>query len=132
MNLMNCYMQTQDKERMIIPSLYDVRNGQQAKVDSQCRECAKQLATHLYVWKKPFPQKSTVKKWDAKSLCFTGMDIDFFASYLMNDFSVRTDDNREWLLDRCIAALIWNACTEDSSPLPLASWELKELKKEAS
>ena len=41
------------KERMIIPSLRDLSSSRHsAKVEKQCREAAKLLAGHLYVWKK--------------------------------------------------------------------------------
>jgi hypothetical protein len=121
------------RERMIIPSLSDTRSLQQAKVDSQCAECAKLLAAHLYRWVKPYPEKSTIKTWNPKSLCFTGMDLDLFRDYLMQHFTLATQDGREWLLDRSIAALIWDACTQDGSPLPAASWESEmALKRKAA
>ena len=46
------------------------------------------------------------------------MDIDLFREYLMQHFTLVTDDNREWLLDRSIASLIWQACTEDGTVEP--------------
>jgi hypothetical protein len=111
---------------MIIPSLEDVRNSAQSgKVEAQCKECARLLARHLYLWRKPYPEKSKVKSGNAKSLSFTGMDIEVFANYLMEHFSLKTQDAREWPLDRSIAALIWNACTEDGSPLPEASSQIE-------
>jgi hypothetical protein len=111
---------------MIIPTIADVRNCTQAeKVQSQCRECSKLLAPHLYVWHKPFPEKPTVKRWNPDSLSFTGMDLNLFAGYLMQQFTLKTADGKEWLLDRSIAALIWAECTDEGSPLPEASWEVE-------
>jgi hypothetical protein len=121
------------KQRMIIPSIKDLRSSRESdKVKSQCQDCAKQLASHLYIWRKHFPEKSTVKTWNKKSLSFLSMDIDIFANYLMQHFDLRTDDNHEWLLDRAIADLIWRACTAADSPLPPASWQVEtDLKRKA-
>lgn len=122
------------RERMIIPSIKEMGNARYTdKVSAQCRECAKLLAGHLYRWVKPYPEKATLKSWNAHGQCFVGMDIDVFANYLMQRFDLRTDDNHEWLLDRAVAALIWNACTDAASPLPLASWQVEtDLKRKAA
>jgi hypothetical protein len=77
----------------------------------------------LYVWRKPFPGKATVKSWDTASLTFQGMDLDLFREYLIRSFVLTTADSKEWLLDRAVAAAIWAACVAQDSPLSLASWE---------
>jgi hypothetical protein len=111
------------KERMIIPNIKDLASSREAaKVDAQLRECSRLLASHLYVWRKPFPAQATVKSWSPESLSFVGMDIDVFRCYVMDRFTLRTDDNHEWLLDRAVADLIWRSCTAADSPLPEASW----------
>jgi hypothetical protein len=112
------------RRTMTIPSLADVRDGRQAeRVAAQCRECAKLLAAHLYVWRKPFPEKATVKKWNKETMSFVGLNIEDFQNLLMANFILKTSDGREWLADRSIAALIWNACCAEDSPLPPASWQ---------
>ena len=123
----------QGRQRMIIPSLRDTRNERMTvKVDAQCKDCATLLAGHLYRWVKPFPEKATLKSWSADGRCFQGMDIEVFQNYVMEHFDLCTDDNHPWLLDRSIAALIWNVCTDDGSPLPLASWQIEtDLKRKA-
>jgi hypothetical protein len=109
---------------MIIPSLQDTRNERmKEKVDTQCRECSRLLSTHLFVWRKPFPEKPSLKSWSKEGLCFQGMNIEDFQNYVMQHFNLVTADNRPWLLDRSIAALIWNACCAEDSPLGLASWQ---------
>jgi hypothetical protein len=120
----------QGKERMIIPSLRDLSSSRHsAKVEKQCREAAKLLAGHLYIWRKPFPEKSTVKIWNTESLSFVGMNIEDFQNFLIEHFVLVTDDNRQWLLDRNIAAMIWNSCTEEASPLLEASWQEERNRK---
>jgi hypothetical protein len=109
---------------MIIPSLADVRNCAQAdRVTVQCREAAQLLAAHLYVWRKPPPGKATVKQWNKETMSFTGMNITDFQNFLMANFNLVTADNHPWLLDRSIAAMIWEACCAADSPLGLASWQ---------
>lgn len=124
----------QGRQTMTIPSLADIRDGRHSeKVRNQCRDCAKLLATHLYVWRKPYPEKATVKTWSKESQSFVGMNIQDFQNYLMTNFTLKTADGREWLADRSIAALIWNACCEDGSPLPPASWQVEtDLKRKAT
>jgi hypothetical protein len=111
---------------MIIPSLRDLRDGRQsAKVQSQCRACASQLAGLLFVWRKHFPGKGTVKSWSTETQSFVGMSIEDFANFLMASFTLETADGKEWLLDRAVAATIWAACVEPASPLPEASWQIE-------
>jgi hypothetical protein len=118
---------------IVIPSLADVRNCTQAdKVHSQCQLCAKLLASHLYVWRKSFPERTTVKQWGKKTMSFTGMNIEDFQNFLMANFKLKTMDGREWLLDKTIADHIWQACVAENSPLPLASWNVAmDLKRKA-
>lgn len=117
-------VQPYSREKMIIPNLQDCRNERmKEKVDAQCRECSRLLATHLFVWRKPFPEKPTLKSWSRESQCFQGMDIEVFQNYVMQNFNLVTADNHPWLLDRSIAAFIWNACCADDSPLGSASWQ---------
>ena len=118
---------------MTVPYLRDCDNWRKADQEKAlCRRCAEQLATHLYRWEKKWPALSTVKTWDEKEKRFLGMDLSLFQEFIMNRFSVRTADNREWLLDRKIAALIWAECIADDSPLPPASWAFElNRKKEA-
>jgi hypothetical protein len=109
---------------MIIPSLRDLRDGgQAAKVKFQCEQCAMQLAGSLYVWRKAFPGKATVKSWSTDTQSFVGMTIEDFANFLMANFTLKTADGKEWLLDRAVAVPIWAACVEPGSPLPEASWQ---------
>jgi hypothetical protein len=119
---------------MIIPSLRDLRDGRQAAtVQSQCQQCAKQLAGRLYVWPKPFPGKATVKSWSTDTQSFISMTIEDFANFVMANFTLKTSDGKEWLLDKAVAVRIWAACVEEDSPLPEASWEVEiTLKREAA
>jgi hypothetical protein len=108
---------------MVIPSLADLRDGRQSeKVRSQCAEVATLLAAHLYVWRKPFPEKATVKKWNMETMSFVGLNIEDLQNLLMSNFILKTADGREWLADKSIADRIWEACTAADSPLPEASW----------
>jgi hypothetical protein len=119
---------------MIIPALRDLRDGGQAdKVAAQCRECAHLLARHLYVWRKPFPDKATVKQFNKETMSFTGMNLEDFQNFLMTYFTLKTADGREWLADKPVADRILEACTEPDSPLPLASWQIEiDLKRKAA
>jgi hypothetical protein len=118
------------RQTMVIPTLRDTRDGiQSERVAAQCRECAKLLAPHLFVWRKPFPEKATLKQWNKGTISFTGMNIDDFGNFLMAHFTLKTEDAREWLADRSVAALIWNACCDPDSPLPLASWQEETYRK---
>jgi hypothetical protein len=122
------------KPIMIVPYLAAIRDARQAgTVAAQCRECSRQLASHLYVWRKSFPAKSTLKTWNAADFCFNGMDLDLFINYLTEHYRFHTEDSREWLLDRAIAALIWDTCTAPDSALPLADWLVERtLKRKAA
>jgi hypothetical protein len=91
---------------MVIPSLADVNNCRQTdKVASQCHECAKLLAAHcatsrtgqfndveqhLYVWRKPYPEKASVKMWNRDTMSFTGMTLEDFQNFLMANFTLKT------------------------------------------
>jgi hypothetical protein len=109
---------------MVIPFIKDINNSlQSATVAAQCAACATALAPHLFVWRRSFPQQSTLKSWDTASLSFQGMDLDLFQEYLMRNFVLTTADSKEWLLDRAVAAAIWAACVAQDSPLPEASWQ---------
>jgi hypothetical protein len=121
------------KPIMVVPYLQAIRDARQADiVAAQCRECSRLLAFHLYVWRRAFPQKSTVKYWNSEDCCFSGMDLDSFISFLTERYRFFTEDSREWTLDRPIAALIWDACTAADSPLPLADWLVERtLKRKA-
>jgi hypothetical protein len=119
---------------MVIPVLRDINDGRMsAKVAAQCRECAKQLAAHLYVWRKQFPERTTVKKWSKETQSFIGMNITDFQNFLMANFTLKTTDGREWLADKSIADRIWQSCTATDSPLPEASWqEERNMKRKAA
>jgi hypothetical protein len=79
------------------------------------------------------PERSNLKLWNVETMSFIGMTIEDFATFVMANFTVKTADGKEWLLDRCIASLIWAACTEPGSPLPTASWEIEmNLKRQAA
>jgi hypothetical protein len=109
---------------MVIPFIRDINNSLQAgTVAAQCAACAKQLAGSLYVWRKPFPGKATVKSWSTDTQSFVGMSIEDFATFLMANFTLKTADGKEWLLDRAVAVPIWAACVAADSPLPEASWQ---------
>jgi hypothetical protein len=118
---------------MIVPYLQAIRDARQADiVAAQCRECSRQLASTLYVWRRAFPAKSTLKFWNVEDCCFSGMDLDSFIGYLTERYRFHTEDSREWILDRAIAALIWDSCTSQETPLKEASWLLERtLKREA-
>jgi hypothetical protein len=122
------------RQTMIIPSLRDLRDGRQAaKVQAQCQLCARQLAGRLYVWRKPPPDRSTLKLWNVETASFTGMTIEDFATFVMANFTVKTADGREWLLDKTVADRIWRSCIDSASPLPEASWEVEiTLKRKAA
>jgi hypothetical protein len=112
------------RQTIVIPSISDLRDGRQTeKVAAQCRECARPLAVHLYVWRKPFPEKATLKLWSKETMSFVGMNIEDMQNLLMERFTLCTEDRHEWLADRCIADRIWQACITDDSPLPLATWQ---------
>jgi hypothetical protein len=121
------------KPIMIVPYLAAIRDVRQADtVSAQCRECSRLLASHLYVWRRAFPQKSTLKFWNVEDCCFSGMDLDLFIRFLTEHYRFFTEDSREWNLDRAIAALIWDACTSQETPLKEASWLVERtLKREA-
>jgi hypothetical protein len=126
--LFNREPKTKGKPILIIPYLTAIRDARQAEiVAAQCRECSRQLCSHLYVWRRSFPQKATLKFWNVEDCCFSGMDLDSFIGYLSERYRFYTEDSREWLLDRAIAALIWDTCTSQDTPLKEASWLLKEL-----
>jgi hypothetical protein len=109
---------------MVIPFIKDINSTVQAgTVTAQCAACAKQLAGILYVWRKPFPGKATVKSWSTDTHSFVGMTIEDFATFVMANFTVKTSDGKEWLLDRAVAVQIWAACVEPGSPLSEASWQ---------
>jgi hypothetical protein len=109
---------------MLIPFIKDINKSlQAATVAAQCAACAMQLAGSLYVWRKPFPGKATVKSWSTDTQSFIGMTIEDFATFLMANFTLRTTDGKEWLADKVVADHIWQSCTDADSPLPLASWE---------
>ena len=123
-----------DRKTMVISSLQDTRNERmKEKVTAQCQECSRLLSNHFFVWRKSFPEKATLKSWSKEGLCFQGMDIQMFENYIMQNFNLVTEDNRPWLLDRSIAALIWNACCAEDSPLGLASWQVEmDLKRKTA
>jgi hypothetical protein len=109
---------------MLIPFIKDINNSLQAgTVAAQCERCAMQLAGSLYVWRKPFPGKATLKSWSTDTQSFVGMTIEDFANFLMAHFTLKTADGTEWLLDRAVAVPIWAACVEPGSPLPEANWQ---------
>jgi hypothetical protein len=116
---------------MVIPSIRDINDGRQAeKVRTHCAACAQHLAAHLYVWRKAYPEKTTVKHWSKETQSFIGMNITDFQNFLMANFTLKTTDGREWLLDKSIGALIWESCVAADSPLPLASWQVeRDLKR---
>jgi hypothetical protein len=63
------------KPIMIVPYLASIRDARQADiVAAQTKECSRLLAPHLYVWRRTFPQKPTLKTWNAADCCFTGME----------------------------------------------------------
>jgi hypothetical protein len=64
-----------------------------------------------------------VKNWSRETQSFIGMTIEDFQNYLMANFTLKTADGKEWLMDKVIADRIWEACTATKSPLPLASWQ---------
>jgi hypothetical protein len=121
------------KPTMIIPSFADLRDGSQTeKVQAQCQQCAKQLASHLYRWERSFPQKSLIKIWEPGTLSFVTVDLDSFGCYLMQHYALYTDDGNRWLADRVVADRIMQVCVGPDSPLPLASWQLQtDRKREA-
>jgi hypothetical protein len=109
---------------MLIPLIRDVRDGAKAEsVTAQCHECAKLLSIHLYKWARPYPERSTVKQWNKETMSFVGLTIEDFQNFLMSNFILKTTDGKEWLADKCVADLIWRACTAADSPLPIASWQ---------
>lgn len=117
---------------MVVPFIADSDAWlKQAEVKAQCQRCAQQLAKHLFVWRKPFPSKDTLKSWDKAQRCFIGMNLEDFQLFVLDHFSVRTADHHEWLLDSKIASLIWEACISADSPLPKASWAVEAQRRQA-
>jgi len=119
---------------MVIPYIKDINDSLQAgRVAAQCQLCAEQLRGHLFVWRKQFPERSTVKSWSTETRSFVGMTIEDFANFVMANFTLKTADGKEWLLDRSVAAMIWAACVEPGSPLSEASWQIEiDRKREAA
>jgi hypothetical protein len=118
------------KQIMLVPMLRDLDDYEKVdQVRQQCRKCAEKLAPHLFIWRKAAPSKSTIKSWCPQERKFLGMDIALFQEFIQNQFSVRTADNKEWLLDRPIADRIWSECVSENSPLPEASWEIEREKQ---
>jgi hypothetical protein len=118
------------KPILVIPYLSAIRDARQADtVTAQTKECSRLLASHLYVWRRSFPQRSTLKFWNVEDCCFSGMDLDFFISYLTTNYRFHTEDSREWILDRAIGSLIWDACVSEASPLPAATWQIQTDRK---
>ena len=118
------------RQAMTVPHLRDCSNWRKNdEVRALCRRCAEQLSTHLYRWPKEWPSLSTIKTWNRQEKRFLGMDLSLFQEFIMDHFSIRTADNREWLLDRKIAALIWAECISQDSPLPPAGWKIELDKK---
>jgi hypothetical protein len=115
---------------MVIPALRDIRDGRQAeKVAAQCRDCARLLAVNLFVWRKSFPEKASLKMWNKDTMSFIGMTLEDFQNFLMANFTLKTSDRKEWLCDKVIADRIWQACTATDSPLPVASWQTETDRK---
>lgn len=118
---------------MIVPYLKDTNaESKQELVKSICHRCAEQLSVHLFKWERKFPSRSTVKTWSASEGKFLNMDLSLFQEFIMNHFSVRTADNQEWMLDRSIAARIWEQCVSDESPLPPADWNIEGRKRKVA
>lgn len=117
---------------LVVPYLKDCNDfRKEEQVRQICRKCADQLSAHLFVWRKTFPSRSTIKTWCSDEKKFLGMDLSLFQDFIHNHFSVRTADNLEWLLDSKIADRIWSACIADDSPLPEANWDIEaERRKE--
>ena len=123
---MNLRFWERDDPILTVPYLRDADNEmKQTEVRAQCRKCAEQLTGHLFKWERLSPLRSTLKTWDQAQKRFCGMDIEDFQTYLMSHFSIRTADNRQWLLDKKLAALIWEQCVAADSPLPPASFAIE-------
>jgi hypothetical protein len=117
---------------MFVPYIRDTDNwSKQVEVQTQCKKCAEKLASHLFVWHKTFPYRSTVKFWCPREHKFLGMDLESFCRFIELTFSVRTADNREWRLDKKVASLIFEQCIAADSPLPEASWQVEAERKKA-
>jgi hypothetical protein len=120
---MNLRFWQRDDPVLIVPYLRDSDDcTKQDKVKEQCRKCVHQLVSHLFRWEKSFPSHSTLKTWDQEQKRFLGLDLEGFQDYLMSHFSIRTEDGRQWLLDKKLAALIWESAVAADSPLLAANW----------
>jgi hypothetical protein len=121
------------REVMVIPYLKDCDDWRKAdQVKAQCHRCAEQLAPYFYRWEKKFPERSTVKTWDACERKFRGVDLDLFTLLIEERFRIDTADHRQWRLDKKIAAKIWEQCIAADSPLPAASWTIEAEKRKAA
>jgi hypothetical protein len=121
------------KPIMLVPTLQDLDDYLKEDLVRQiCRKCAIQLSVHLFIWKKEFALKDTIKTWCPIERKFLGMDLSLFQEFMQDHFSVRTADHQEWLLDRSIADRIWSECITENSPLPDASWAIEAQKRRAA
>jgi hypothetical protein len=124
------------KPILIVPSIQDVRHTArkdvEIRVDNQLRECAKRLAGYNFWIRNRRSMRPGIERWDAvnqRPPTFVGLDLSSFIRILEDLFEVRTTSDGPFRLDRCIAALIWEACLAPDT-LPEASWhkeiELRE------
>jgi hypothetical protein len=120
------FFQREDQPVMVVPFIADSDAWiKQESVKAMCRKAAEQLSKYLFVWRKPFPSKDTIKSWCSIEKRFQGMDLGDFQDFVLDHYSVRTADHQQWLLDSKIASLIWAECIAADSPLPVASWAIE-------
>jgi hypothetical protein len=120
------------KPCIIVPAIYDIRHTAvpaiAEKVKRQIETAGTQLVNHFWKWNRRM-LRATPVQWSESDRKFLDLDIRCFQEHLMRNFRICTTDQREWALDRCIAAMIWEFLTSDRSPLQLADWNLELTKR---
>ena len=132
MNIQDLFRRDTEDARpiLVVPFIRDCRDfRQEEKVKALSRKCAEQLAPYLFRWDRQFPNKPTVKFWDASQRRFLGFEPDTFCLFLEKRFRIQTRDGQSWRLDRAIASRIREACVAADSPPPPASWGIELAKQ---
>jgi len=125
------------KPILLVPSIHDVRRTAQsdiqARVQNQLRDCAKLLARYNFWKRNRRGLHPGIERWDAhqRPPTFVGLDLSVFIHALEAIFEIRTTSDGPFRLDRCIGALIWEACLAPGV-LPVATWEKEIELREAA
>lgn len=136
MNLVSLFRSpdTEAKPVLTIPRLSEMRQDAyradlRQKIDAQLEAAARQLASaNFWRWDRRM-LKPAIERWDETQLRFVGLDLYDFCLAIEQHFSVRTDDNREWRLDRYIGDRLWAAACKPGV-LPIANFEVELAKRQ--